>query len=252
MKTEYEQHYHRAEEIHWWFVERRHVVGALAIAAHPDRKGSILEIGCAGGMLIQQLNAAGYRAESEKLPDVVICNLRKRLRPEGLLIHTKLALARGASPTDVIETLQIATAQGLEGVTMGVEILVEELRAAGQDTGFLTAPLSAEQLALKDSWQARFGDWPDFAEQLLRLHPSYFAAMLELLAAPEATGPAGRAPGAGCLELSPFRRKVAAARDGRHDHCAPGLMHVKRVRGLAFYSPPLAPRPSRSARAGPS
>jgi 2-polyprenyl-3-methyl-5-hydroxy-6-metoxy-1,4-benzoquinol methylase len=61
MKTEYEQHYHRAEEIHWWFVERRHVVGALAIAAHPDRTGSILEIGCAGGMLIQQLNAAGYR-----------------------------------------------------------------------------------------------------------------------------------------------------------------------------------------------
>ena len=107
---------------------------------------------------------------------------------EGLLIHTKLALARGASPTDVIETLQIATAQGLEGVTMGVGILVEELRAAGQDTGFLTAPLSAEQLALKAGWQARFGDWPDFAEQLLRLHPSYFAAMVELLAAPEATG----------------------------------------------------------------
>jgi alkylhydroperoxidase/carboxymuconolactone decarboxylase family protein YurZ len=107
---------------------------------------------------------------------------------EGLLIHTTLALARGASPTDVVETLQIATAEGLEGVTMGVEILVEELQAAGQDTGFLEAALSAEQLALKAGYQARFGDWPRFAEYLLRLHPSYFAVMTELVAAPEVTG----------------------------------------------------------------
>ena len=107
---------------------------------------------------------------------------------EGLLIHTRLALARGATPPDVIETLQIATAQGLEGVTMGVEILVEELQAAGQETGFLQAPLTAEQLALKVAYEARFGDWPAFAEHLLRLHPSYFAAMSELLAAPAVTG----------------------------------------------------------------
>jgi alkylhydroperoxidase/carboxymuconolactone decarboxylase family protein YurZ len=107
---------------------------------------------------------------------------------EGLLIHTKLALARGASPTDVVETLQIATAEGLEGVTMGVEILVEELQAAGQDTGFLEVGLSAEQEALKASYQARFGDWPRFADYLLRLHPSYFAVMTELVAAPEVTG----------------------------------------------------------------
>lgn len=107
---------------------------------------------------------------------------------EGLLIHTKLALARGASPTDVVETLQIATAQGVEGVTMGVEILVEELQAAGKDTGFLQAPLTAEQLALKAAYEARFGDWPAFADHLLRLHPSYFAVLAELLAAPEVTG----------------------------------------------------------------
>lgn len=60
MKSDYEQHYHRAEEVHWWFVERRAVVGALAMEAQADRGCRILEIGCAGGMLIQQLNAAGY------------------------------------------------------------------------------------------------------------------------------------------------------------------------------------------------
>jgi alkylhydroperoxidase/carboxymuconolactone decarboxylase family protein YurZ len=107
---------------------------------------------------------------------------------EGLLIHTRLALARGATPTEVVETLQLATAQGVEGVAMGVEILVDELKKAGHDTTFLATPLSAGQLALKVAWQARFGDWPDFAEHLLRLHQSYFAVLAELLAAPEATG----------------------------------------------------------------
>ncbi len=107
---------------------------------------------------------------------------------EGLKIHTRLAIAHGASAHDVIETLQLATAQGLEGVTMGVDILVEELQAAGLDTGFLATPLSAEQERLKLEYTRRFGDWPPHCEHLLRLHPAYFDVMTALLAAPEVTG----------------------------------------------------------------
>ena len=107
---------------------------------------------------------------------------------DGLKIHTRLALANGASAQDVIETLQIATAQGLEGVTMGVNILVEELKEAGQDTGFLEPPLSAEQAALRASYEVKFGDWPDSCDHLLRLQPAYFEVMTELLAAPAVTG----------------------------------------------------------------
>jgi alkylhydroperoxidase/carboxymuconolactone decarboxylase family protein YurZ len=107
---------------------------------------------------------------------------------DGLKIHTRLALARGASPLDVIETLQLATAQGLEGVTMGVDILVEELKAAGQDTGFLEAPLTEAQLRLREAYHQRFGDFPAFCEHLLRLSPEYFEVMTELVAAPEVTG----------------------------------------------------------------
>ncbi len=140
---------------------------------------------------------------------------------EGLLIHTKLALARGASPLDVIETLQIATAEGVEGVSMGVEILVEELQAAGQDTTFLQTPLSADQQALRAAYEARFGDWPAFADHLLRLHPSYFAVMTELVAAPEVTG-----------ALSPKERcLIAVALNAAFTHQNPGgtRLHIARA-----------------------
>lgn len=60
MKKEYEEQYHRLEEKHWWFQGRRHLVRALVLQASPDRAGRILEIGCSGGPLIQQLHADGY------------------------------------------------------------------------------------------------------------------------------------------------------------------------------------------------
>lgn len=60
MKKEYEAQYHRLEEKHWWFQGRRHLVRALVLHASPDRTSRVLEIGCSGGPLIQQLHAAGY------------------------------------------------------------------------------------------------------------------------------------------------------------------------------------------------
>lgn len=61
MKKEYEAQYHRLEERHWWFQGRRHLVRALVLQANADRGCKILEIGCSGGPLIQQLHADGYR-----------------------------------------------------------------------------------------------------------------------------------------------------------------------------------------------
>jgi ubiquinone/menaquinone biosynthesis C-methylase UbiE len=61
VKKEYEDLYHRLEEKLWWFQGRRHLVHALVLQASPDRAGRILEVGCSGGPLIQQLHADGYR-----------------------------------------------------------------------------------------------------------------------------------------------------------------------------------------------
>jgi SAM-dependent methyltransferase len=61
MKQGYEAHYHRIEENHWWFLGRRDIVRSFVLQANADRNCRILEMGCSGGPLIQQLQADGYR-----------------------------------------------------------------------------------------------------------------------------------------------------------------------------------------------
>jgi alkylhydroperoxidase/carboxymuconolactone decarboxylase family protein YurZ len=106
----------------------------------------------------------------------------------GLALHMRLALEKGATAEEIIDVLRLATAQGLDGCTGGIAILVEELSAAGRDTPCLKAQLSQEQCALRETYVARFGDWPDFCEQWLRLDPGYFALVLDLLAGTPGTG----------------------------------------------------------------
>jgi len=100
----------------------------------------------------------------------------------GLKLHMQLALERGATAHEIVEVLQIATAQGLDGCLAGASILVEELAAGGKDTHFLVAPLTREQQRLRAAYKDRFGDWPDACEHLLRLDPAYFEQVLHLLA----------------------------------------------------------------------
>ena len=61
MKKDYEAQYHLLEEDHYWFRGRRHVVHELVLKANRDPECRILEIGCSGGPLIQQLHGDGYR-----------------------------------------------------------------------------------------------------------------------------------------------------------------------------------------------
>jgi SAM-dependent methyltransferase len=60
MKREFEAQYHLLEENHWWFLGRRHLVHQLVLDSNAKRGARILEIGCSGGPLIQQLQADGY------------------------------------------------------------------------------------------------------------------------------------------------------------------------------------------------
>jgi 2-polyprenyl-3-methyl-5-hydroxy-6-metoxy-1,4-benzoquinol methylase len=59
MDETYEAKYHLQEEKHWWFESRRDIIINLLRGA--DRNSKILEIGCSGGLLIQALNALGYK-----------------------------------------------------------------------------------------------------------------------------------------------------------------------------------------------
>jgi SAM-dependent methyltransferase len=60
VQQRYEEHYHRVESVHWWFVARRRHVRDLVLAGNPDRKCSILEAGCSAGPLMQDLRRDGY------------------------------------------------------------------------------------------------------------------------------------------------------------------------------------------------
>jgi len=96
----------------------------------------------------------------------------------GLVLHMRYAMHLGATAAQVMEVLAMATAQGLGGTRVGIDILAEELAAAG--CAPVEAALTPQQSDLKSRWIARFGAWPRYAETLLRLDPGYLDLVLEL------------------------------------------------------------------------
>jgi alkylhydroperoxidase/carboxymuconolactone decarboxylase family protein YurZ len=99
----------------------------------------------------------------------------------GLKLHMQLALESGATAHEIVEVLQLATAQGLDGCFIAASILAEELAATGEDAAFLEVPLTSDQQRLRATYEDRFGDWPKACEHLVRLDPAYFEQVLRLL-----------------------------------------------------------------------
>jgi alkylhydroperoxidase/carboxymuconolactone decarboxylase family protein YurZ len=54
----------------------------------------------------------------------------------GTRVHIKNALKHGATKEEIMEVFELISVLGVHSVTMGVPILLEELKAAGQDPGF--------------------------------------------------------------------------------------------------------------------
>ena len=56
------------------------------------------------------------------------------LRPRGVRVHTERALSLGATPREVLETMEVAAIPGgMPGLWLGVETLQGILRARGQE-----------------------------------------------------------------------------------------------------------------------
>lgn len=60
MKLAYETRYLAIEETQWWCKARREMVLQLVLQIAPASSARILEIGCSGGVLLQQLRGRGY------------------------------------------------------------------------------------------------------------------------------------------------------------------------------------------------
>lgn len=97
----------------------------------------------------------------------------------GLVLHIRLALKNGASVREILDVLRLATAQGLHGTLAGVEILAEELAAAGKGPA-VAESLSAAQAALRERYVAQRGEWPAYCDWLVRHDPEFLSLICEM------------------------------------------------------------------------
>jgi len=96
------------------------------------------------------------------------------LNRDGAVDDVRRALALGASPTEVLETLELTSTMGIHAANTGVPILLEELAAAGRPIDF-TRPLSERQEEIKAQFTAKRGYWNSFWDGFLRLDAEFFA-----------------------------------------------------------------------------
>ena len=59
MDEAYERKYHSLEDQHWWFKSRRDIL--LRLLKTANKNSHILEVGCSGGLLLQDLKSKGFQ-----------------------------------------------------------------------------------------------------------------------------------------------------------------------------------------------
>ena len=127
----------------------------LALAAHPWRHGAL-------------------EPKLKALVQLSVDAAATHLYGPGVRHHVRRALALGASPAEVIETLELTATMGIHSINVGVPILLEELEAAGRP--LQPGPLSARQEEIKADFTAKRGYWNTFWDGVLRLDEEFFAA----------------------------------------------------------------------------
>jgi SAM-dependent methyltransferase len=59
MRVEFERKYHSYEKEHWWFRARREMIIFL-LKKYANKDAAILDVGCSGGILLRELQLAGF------------------------------------------------------------------------------------------------------------------------------------------------------------------------------------------------
>jgi len=93
------------------------------------------------------------------------------------------ALALGATPAEVLETLELTSTMGIHAANTGVPILLEELAAAGRPVD-MNAQLTERQEQIKAEFTAKRGYWNEFWDGFLRLDAEFFATYTALSSHP--------------------------------------------------------------------
>ncbi|MDJ0979706.1 MAG: carboxymuconolactone decarboxylase family protein [Erythrobacter sp.] len=127
-------------------------------------------------------------AKDRELIYVAVDTSTTHMFGQGLAIHVRAALKAGCTPHELIEVMEIATAQGLDSVSVGIGVVVDELAAAGKVGDTDTRALTTDETEAKAEFSEKYGSWPNWAEQLLRRDLAYFRAMTAIMDGPSLTG----------------------------------------------------------------
>ena len=101
----------------------------------------------------------------------------------GLRIHIQNALRYGATKEEITEVYQLTSVLGMHTFTMGMPVLLDELRKAGRGSEIET-PFDERRRSLKDKFIKNRGYWNEFWDGLLKLDPDFFAAYIEFSSIP--------------------------------------------------------------------
>ena len=106
----------------------------------------------------------------------------------GLRLHMQNAFSLGATRDEIMEVLELTSVLGIHTCTLGVPILMEELRAMGRGDEVDDIEYTAEQEKMKEQFIENRGYWSPFWDDLLKLSPNFFDAYLEFSSVPWKTG----------------------------------------------------------------
>ncbi len=99
----------------------------------------------------------------------------------GLRIHIRNAFKLGATKEEIMEVYELVSIMGMHTISMGVPVLLDELRSAGIP---VDRTLSPEQQKLKDEFIAARGWWAEFWDDFLVLDVEMFRAFLAFSTVP--------------------------------------------------------------------
>ena len=98
------------------------------------------------------------------------------------------ALALGATRDEIMEVLELTSVLGIHTCTMGVPILMDELRKMGRGDDVDNFEYGDHEKALKESFIKNRGYWSPFWDDMLKLSPEFFECYLDFSSVPWKSG----------------------------------------------------------------
>ncbi|OCL05539.1 hypothetical protein AOQ84DRAFT_366565 [Glonium stellatum] len=166
----------------------------------------------------------------QHLVSVAVDSASTHLYMPGIQRHIKAALKEGATPTEVMEVIELTSTLGIHACNIGVPTLVEAMKEEGiyekhYPTG---APFDERRLRLKEDFTKKRGYWHEFWEDFLLLDPEFFGAYLDFSSVPWVKDAKGDGTANGSLEPK-IKELIYCAFDAAATHLyQPGLkLHMR-------------------------